>query len=82
MLKKNAESTKISCKPRRLQRNSLKIILEREEIPEEIFTDQGTNFVNDVFKNVCKLSKINEIQTSVYHLESNRALKQSHRTLT
>lgn len=60
-------------------RNNIRI---REEIPEEILTDQGTNFVNDIFKNVCKLSKINEIQISVYHLESNRALKQSHRTLT
>lgn len=31
----------------------------REEILEEILTDQGTNFVNDIFKNVCKLLKIN-----------------------
>lgn len=60
-------------------KNNIRI---REEIPEEILIDQGTNFVNDIFKNVCKLSKINEIKTPVYHLESNRALKQSHRTLT
>lgn len=53
-----------------------------EEIPEEILTDQGTTFVNDIFKNVCKLLEINEIQTLVYHLESNKALKRSHRTLT
>lgn len=59
-------------------KNNIRI---REEIPEEILADQGTNFVNDVFKNVCKLLQINEIQTLVYHLENNRALKRSHRTL-
>jgi len=42
----------------------MKIILECG-IPEEILTDQGINFTNDMFKIVCKLLKINEVQTTI-----------------
>jgi len=41
-----------------------KIVLEYG-IPEEILTDQGTNFTSDMFKNVCKLLKINKVQTII-----------------
>jgi len=34
-----------------------------------------------MFKNVCKLLKINKVQTTAYP-ESNGALERSHRTLT
>ena len=44
-------------------------------------TDQGTNFLSEVFKNVCKLLKINKIQITAYHPQSNGALERSHRTL-
>jgi len=37
-----------------------KIILEHG-IPEKILTDQGTNFMSEIFKNTCKLLKINKI---------------------
>jgi len=37
-----------------------KITLEHG-IPENILTDQGTNFLNEIFKNTCKLLKINKI---------------------
>ncbi|KAM0727554.1 Retrovirus-related Pol polyprotein from transposon 17.6 [Formica fusca] len=57
-----------------------KIVLEHG-IPEKILTDQGTNFLSEIFKNTCKLLKINKIQTTVYHPESNGALERSHRTL-
>jgi len=57
-----------------------KIILEHG-IPEKILTDQGTNFLSEIFKNTCKLLKINKIQTTAYHPESNGALEKSHRTL-
>jgi len=57
-----------------------KIILEHG-IPEKILTDQGTNFLSEIFKNTCKLLKINKIQTTAYHPESNGALERSHRTL-
>jgi len=51
-----------------------KIILEYG-IPKEILTNQGTNFTSDMFKNVCKLLKINKVQTIAYHPESNGALE-------
>lgn len=57
-----------------------KIILEHG-VPEAVLTDQGTNFLNDIFKNTCKLLKINKLQTIAYHPESKDALERSHRTL-
>jgi len=57
-----------------------KIICEHD-IPETILTGQGTNFLSEVFKNVCKLLKITKVQTIAYHSESNGALEKSHRTL-
>src|SRR5580765_8412949 len=57
-----------------------KIVLEHG-IPEKILTDQGTNFLSEIFKNTCKILKIEKIQTTAYHPESNGALERSHRTL-
>lgn len=57
-----------------------KIICEHG-IPRKILTDQGTNFLSQIFKDTCKLLKIEKIQTTAYHPESNGALEKSHRTL-
>ena len=56
-------------------------IISEHGIPDKILTDQGSNFVGEVFKNTCKLLKITKIQTTAYHPESNGALERSHRTL-
>jgi len=48
-----------------------KIICEHG-IPKTVLTDQGTNFLSEIFKNVCKLLRITEIQTTAYHPESIR----------
>jgi len=58
-----------------------KIICEHTSIPETVLTDQGTNFLSEIFKNVCKLLRITKIQTTAYHPESNGALERSHRIL-
>jgi len=50
-----------------------KIVLEYG-IPEKILTDQGTNFLSEIFKNTCRLLKINKIQTTAYHPESERCI--------
>lgn len=50
--------------------------------PDFILTDQGTNFMSDVFKEMCKLLKIKKLQTTAYHPQTNGALERSHRTLT
>jgi len=59
---------------------TMKIVFEHE-MPEKIMTDQGTNFTSEMFKNTCKLLKIEKIQTTAYYPESNGALERSHRTL-
>jgi hypothetical protein len=51
-------------------------------IPDEIVTGQGSNFMSDVFKRICKLFKIEKIHTTTYHPESNGALERTHKTLT
>jgi transposase InsO family protein len=51
-------------------------------IPTENATDQGTNFMSDAFKRICKLFKIEKINTTAYHPESNGALERMHKTLT
>jgi hypothetical protein len=51
-------------------------------IPTEIVTDQGANFMSDIFKRICKLFKINKICTTAYHPESNGALERTHKTLS
>ncbi|PNF41072.1 hypothetical protein B7P43_G06245 [Cryptotermes secundus] len=51
-------------------------------IPSEIVTDQGSNFMSDVFKRICKLFKIEKTHTTAYHPESNGALERTHKTLT
>jgi IS30 family transposase len=43
-------------------------------IPQTILTDQGSNFMNEVFTNVCKLLKIKKIKCTSYHPQSNGAL--------
>lgn len=50
-------------------------------LPESILTDQGTNFMSSVFKNMCKLLRIKKINTTAYHPESNGALENTHKTL-
>jgi len=58
-----------------------KIICEHG-IPETVLTDQRTNFLSEVFKNIYTLIKITKVQTTAYHPQSNGTLeKYSHRTL-
>lgn len=37
--------------------------------PQEIFMDQGTNFISGVLKGVCETLKVKQLHTSVYHLQ-------------
>ena len=57
------------------------VILKYFIVPKKLVTDQGSNFVSDLFKRVCKLLKIKKIQTTAYHPQSNGALERSHRPL-
>lgn len=56
-------------------------IISRYRIPKVLVTDQGANFVSDMFKRVCKFLKIKKLQTTAYHPQSNGALERCHRPL-
>jgi transposase InsO family protein len=49
--------------------------------PIKILTDQGSNFLSEIFKNTCKMLKIKKLQTTAFHPESNAGLERSHRVL-
>jgi len=42
-------------------------------IPQMILIDQGSNFMSEVFANICKLLKIKKIKCTSYHPQSNGA---------
>jgi hypothetical protein len=45
--------------------------------PAQILADQGSNFLSDLFKNMCKLLKIKKIQTTDFHPESKGSMERS-----
>jgi transposase InsO family protein len=49
--------------------------------PQILQTDQGANFVSEVFKNSCKILKIKKIQSTAFHPESQGSIEWSHRVL-
>jgi transposase InsO family protein len=49
--------------------------------PEVILTDQGSNFLSELFQNACKLLRIKKIHTTAFHPESNGGLERGHRVL-
>ena len=46
-----------------------------------VLTDQGSNFLSEIFTNVCKLLKIKKIKCTAYYPQSNGALETTHRVL-
>jgi hypothetical protein len=47
--------------------------------PAQVLTDQGSNFLSDLFKSMCRLLKLKKIQTTAFRPESNPSLE--HRVL-
>ncbi|KAL4135300.1 hypothetical protein QTP88_006918 [Uroleucon formosanum] len=50
-------------------------------IPQNLISDQGTEFLNKIFSETCKLIGVKRINTFPYHPQANSALERSHRTL-
>jgi hypothetical protein len=46
--------------------------------PHTVLTDQGTNFLSDMFRSTCKLLKIKKIQSTAIHPETNGGIERSH----
>ena len=60
----------------------LRHVLLHYGIPKAIVTDQGSQFMGDVFSRLCKVLKIHKLNTTAYHPESNGALERTHKTMT
>jgi len=48
-------------------------------LPELVLTDQGSNFLSELFENTCKLLRIKRVHTTAFHPESNGGLERGHR---
>jgi hypothetical protein len=59
----------------------VKHVILRVGIPRRLLTDQGSNFLSELFRNTCKLLRIQKLQTIPFHPESNGSLERSHRVL-
>jgi hypothetical protein len=62
--------------------NFLRYVMLQYGIPSAIVNDQGSQFMGDIFKRLCKLLKIKKINTSAYRPESQGLLERSHKTVT
>lgn len=62
--------------------NFVRHIILKFGCPKIVLTDQGQNFLSQLFKDVCKLLRIHKIQTTSYRPQSNGSLERSHRNLT
>lgn len=53
----------------------------RYGIPTVILTDQGTEFMSSVFKEVCQILGINKLNSTSYHHQTIGSLENSHKSL-
>ena len=56
-------------------------IFTRLGLPEEILSDQGSNFMSTLMKRVMEILQVKQLRTSPYHPESNGMLERFHATL-
>jgi transposase InsO family protein len=50
-------------------------------IPQVILTDQGSNFLSELFTNVCKLLNIKKLKTTADRPQTNGGIERTHRVL-
>ena len=60
----------------------LRHVLLHYGIPNSIGTGQGSQFMGDIFKRLCRLLKVHKLNTAAYRPESNGALERTHKTMT
>lgn len=59
----------------------IKNFVVRYGIPNELVTDQGTEFLTSTLEEICKLLKIKKLHSTAYHHETLGALENSHKCL-
>nr|XP_040058772.1 uncharacterized protein LOC120834693 isoform X2 [Gasterosteus aculeatus aculeatus] len=57
------------------------LLFSRVGIAKEVLTDQGTCFMSRVMKEMCKLLKVSQIRTSVYHPQTDGLVERFNKTL-
>jgi hypothetical protein len=62
--------------------NCMRNVILQYGILSSIVTDQGTQFMGDLFRRLCKSLKIRKLNTSAYLPESNGSLGRAHKTMT
>ena len=58
-----------------------KDLIARHGIPEEITTDRGTEFNNELIQAMCQWFRIKHIQTIAYHPQGNGLVEQMNQTI-
>lgn len=53
----------------------------RHGCPAKLLTDRGTNFMSEVFREVCKLLQIEKVHTASYAPSTNGMIERFHRTM-
>jgi hypothetical protein len=61
--------------------HELVMLFSRVGISDEILTDQGTPFMSRIMKDLCKLMKITQFLTSVYHPQTDGLVGRFNQTL-
>lgn len=59
----------------------VKEIICKHGTPRTLISDQGSNFMSDLFKECCKLLKIEKLRTTAFHPQSNGQVERFHRNL-
>jgi transposase InsO family protein len=62
-------------------RSFVEEIILKFGIPQTALTDQGSNFMSEVFSNVCKILRIRKIKCTAYQPQSNGYLERYNRVL-
>ncbi|KAI2666719.1 Retrovirus-related Pol polyprotein [Labeo rohita] len=57
------------------------LLFSRVGIPNQILTDQGTPFMSRVMADLCRLLKIQQLRTSVYHPQTDGLVERFNQTL-
>ena len=62
-------------------RKFIKHVINKEGVPTEILTDQGTNFQSATMKELCSQLGIKQLRTTAYHPQTDGAVEKFNRTL-
>ncbi|KAL0169058.1 hypothetical protein M9458_037280, partial [Cirrhinus mrigala] len=57
------------------------LLASRMGIPAEILTDQGTPFMSQLMADLCRLLRVNQLRTTVYHPQTDGLVERFNQTL-